>query len=219
MSLPSSSAHWSGRLSEPVRLLIQISKPILRVHFPDESSFRKGVIIGSSTFEKVNHLIEHSVNRYPMIHFRILVDDRNGANIAERWPNLDVKIFNRAIGRKEKFELITSLMNEHYDVCMILGAGDLHYDFLRGVGLISGAGYIKVFNELFSSFYCTAGQLDAILTHLLWRSKHLPISENTNVKIPLFRTGIGYLVSWIRVIPMLQSAHRLKNAKNPFLEE
>ena len=219
MNNSSTAPQPSERLPGPSHLIARIIRPFFKTRLPDEAAFRRGLIIGSSTFNNVDRLLARAAEQYPTIQFTVLVDDRNEARVKENWPEMDVRAFHKAIGRQEKLALIRELIHEQYDVCFILGAGDLHYDFLRGMGMVSGAGYIKVYNELLSPFYFMLGQWKAILRHLLWRSKHQPASDIVHVRIPFYRTGVGFLIAFIRVIPMIRSANRLKASKNPFFEE
>jgi hypothetical protein len=195
-------------------------RAFLQMHLPEGSTARKGLIVASSRLENIAPVLESLATLYPGVNFHILADDRDGRKLQKMWPDLHIEVYRLALPREEKFHLLSALQEEQYDLAVVLLGGEAGYDFLKMLALFSGAKVVQARTEFGASFPIIIGRLRTILRYLIWRSKQEPLlAIYTRSKFSSVRSALGYGIVLYRVIPLLRSARKMKDRKNPFMVE
>lgn len=210
---------WLARLPWPARTLLLGLTSFFRTRVPDDAAFRSGLIMASSTVENASHMVEVLLAGFPQVRFHILADDRSGYQLQARWPEQDIQVYPIAAGRQEKLALLAGLQEQEYDFCALLFGGDAQYDFLKGLGIFSGARYLRVWTETDATFYFMVRHIRPILRYLIWRSKQEPKpGAYTASRFPSLGSAVGYVICLVRVLPMLRAARQMRGMKNPFFD-
>lgn len=178
---------------------------------PDEKSFRHGILVASASPDKVERAIGSLQSRFPEMDLtvfttlpQVAADLSESTGVCVRLVNLDSSAAIR--------QVIESFNAEKYDVCFTMLAGEVGYNRLKTVGLLSGARYIKIIDEDEREFYWMLGNLPRIVIHILRRL----VLHYGGAALFFGLTLVGYLVTLVRIIPYLLNAARMRHAQNPY---
>ncbi|HEY9075460.1 MAG TPA: hypothetical protein VIO61_02875 [Anaerolineaceae bacterium] len=178
---------------------------------PDETSFRRGILVASAFPDKVERAIGSLQKRFPEMDLTVITTIPQLAADFSKINGARVNLVDLASSAAIR-QVIDSLTAAKFDVCFTMLTGDGGYKRLKTVGLLSGARYIRIIDENEREFYWMLNSLPRIIIHSMRRL----ILHYGSAALFFGLTLIGYLVTLIRVVPYLMNAARMRRSPNPF---
>jgi SAM-dependent methyltransferase len=194
------------KLLWPLIGIYRVIRPFWKLHNPPEGRFRRALIVGSASKALVFKVTESLLRRFPYVQVTVLGRDDLQDELRKQWPQLEVVAINRIEYKKNPLLLLRELWQRDFDLAVTVLSGEAGFYKYKFAGFLSGACYLMIYNENIDSFYWMLGKSRAVIQHLLWRLKSGQLRLNLKYWLSYILAPIGYLVIFIRVLPMLGRA-------------